>query len=364
MTTKALDWAAVAWAPYSRRSEMFARELGGRLHCIHYLRFQSPRHAPFKYVLQGIHTLIVLVRERPRAVHVQTPPFCCGLVVLLYCAISGARFVTEYHSAAFEPIWRWAQPVQRLLARRAAMNIVTSEHWATLVRSWGGAALVMHDPFLDLPAGEPFPVAHGFTVAFAGTFAPDEPLNAVLEAASRLPDVHVYITGDTAKAPAGVLARAPANVTFTGFLHPNGEYVGLLRAVDAVMVLTTRDQTLQLAGCEAVAVGKPLITSDWPYLRDLFAAGAVFVAPTGESIRAGIADVIERHGELEREISAFREERQAEWAGRLARLRASVSETRHSQRRLEGGKGHEGLHHGRRRLHRRQLGRSPSPARR
>ena len=39
-------WAAVAWAPYSRRSEMFARELGGKLHCIHYLRFQYPLHAP------------------------------------------------------------------------------------------------------------------------------------------------------------------------------------------------------------------------------------------------------------------------------------------------------------------------------
>ncbi len=89
------DWVAIAWAPYSRRSEMFARELGGELHCVHYLRFQSPPYAPFKYVLQAVRTLWILFRDRPRAVHVQNPPFVCGLVVHLYCRLSGAGFVTE-----------------------------------------------------------------------------------------------------------------------------------------------------------------------------------------------------------------------------------------------------------------------------
>jgi hypothetical protein len=64
---------------------MFARELGGPLRCIHYLRFQSPIVAPLKYPLQALKTMQVLWRERPRAVHVQTPPFVVGLVVDLYC---------------------------------------------------------------------------------------------------------------------------------------------------------------------------------------------------------------------------------------------------------------------------------------
>jgi glycosyltransferase involved in cell wall biosynthesis len=299
---------------------MFARELGATLHCVHYLRFQSPAHAPVKYVLQTVRTLQVLLRDRPTAVHVQNPPFVCGLVVALYCWLTGARYVVEHHSAAFGRPWRWALPLQKIVARRAVTNIVTNEHWADVVRSWGGHALVMYDAFLDLPRGEPFAVEPGPNVAFAGTFADDEPLAAVLAAAARLPDVHFYVTGDTRKAPAAALAGAPPNVVFTGFLDVNGAYLGLLRAVDVVVVLTTRDHTLQLAGCEAIAVGAPLVTSDWAYLRRLFATSAVYVAPTADSISDGVTEALRRRAELLREVEAVRLARRAEWRSRLDEL--------------------------------------------
>jgi glycosyltransferase involved in cell wall biosynthesis len=319
------DWLAVAWAPYSRMSDTFARELNGKLYCIHYLRFQSPPHAPLKYLLQSVRTLQVLFRERPRAVHVQNPPFVSGLVVYLYSRLSGAKFVLHYHSAAFGRAWDWALPVQKFLARRAATNIVTNQHWADLVRSWGGHTLVMLDPFLDLPDGTPFVTAPGFSVAVVSTFAEDEPLEAILEAAALLPDVHFYVTGDTRKKPDKFFAGAPANVTFTGFLDPYREYPGLLRAADAIMVLTTRDYTLQLGGCEAVAMGKPLITSDWPYLREVFSQGTVYVSASAESIRDGIQQLRERYDELAEEIITLRQESRRDWNNRMHELEALVA---------------------------------------
>ena len=321
-----LRWLAVAWAPFSRRSEMFARELRGPLHCIHYLKFRSKPHAPFKYVMQSVTTWRMLFRERPDAVHVQTPPFICGLVVAAYCRITGARFVVEYHSAAFERVWRWGAPLQRLVAREAACNIVTSEHWAEIVRSWGGEAIVMYDAFLDLPAGAPYEVGPGPTFAFISTFAEDEPVAEVLDAAAQLRDIDFFVTGDLAKAPSGLVAAAPPNVTFTGFLDPNTEYLGLLRAVDAVIVLTTRDHTLQLAGCEAAALGKPLVTSEWPYLRKLFPWGAEFVEPTAGSIRDGIARAVARLDELRNENEVLVRIRREEWNARLAQLHTVVGE--------------------------------------
>lgn len=325
MASQPSTWIAVAWAPYSRMSDTFARELRGTLYCIHYLRFQSPPHAPLKYVLQALRTLQVLFSERPAAVHVQTPPFVCGLVVALYCRLTGARYVLHYHSAAFASIWNWAKPIQRMLARGAATNIVTNEHWARIVRDWGGHALVMVDPFLDLPEGEPFPMRPGFSVAFVSTFAPDEPTEAVLRAAVMLPEVNFYITGNLQKLPAALRALAPPNVTFTGFLDPYSAYPGLLRAADAIMVLTTRDHTLQLGGCEAIAVGKPLITSDWPYLRDVFARGTVYVSDTAESIRDGVLELRGRYEELRQETIALREESRREWDERLRQLAARVA---------------------------------------
>lgn len=314
-------WAAVAWAPHSRRSEMFARELGGDLHCIHYLRFQSPRYAPFKYPLQAVKTLAVLFRERPAAVHVQDPPFLCPWIVSLYCLLTGAVFVIEYHSAAFGSAWKLGRPVQRWVARRAAANIVTNEHWAEVVGAWGGRTLVMYDAFLDLPAGEPYEVGDGFTVAFLCTFAADEPAQAVVDAARLLPDVRFYVTGDTRRARE-VVASAPDNVTFTGFLDPNGAYLGLLRAADVAIVLTTRDHTLQLAGCEAMAVGTPLVTSHWAYLRELFGDGAVYVEHDADSIARGVEEAREHLALLRREVEQVRAHRRAEWRERMDALRA------------------------------------------
>jgi glycosyltransferase involved in cell wall biosynthesis len=320
---------------------MFARELGGKLYCIHYLKFQSPLHAPIKYVLQSLRTLKVLFHERPTAVHVQNPPFVCGLVVYLYCKLTGGCFVTEHHSAAFDRAWEWASPIQRYVARRAVVNLVTSAHWAAIMDSWGAKALVMHDPFLDLPQGEPYRLKDGFNVAFVSTFASDEPAKEVVSAAALVPDVNFYITGDPRKARDDIRVNAGSNITFTGFLDMNRDYLGLLRGVDAVMVLTTRDHTLQLAGCEAIAVGRPLITSDWQYLRGLFGAGTLFVSHTAESIAAGVREMRDRHEELEEEIIGFRRERRRDWDERLSHLQSLVAAAL-----KEGGRTQQGQRHG------------------
>lgn len=319
------DWLAVSWAPYSRMSDTFARELKGKLYCIHYLRFQSPPHAPLKYLLQSVRTLQVLFRERPRSVHVQNPPFVSGLVVYLYSRLFGAKYVLHYHSAAFGRIWDWALPVQKFIARRATTNIVTSSHWADIVQSWGGHTLVMLDPFLDLPPGTAFQTAPGFCVAVVSTFASDEPIEAILDAARLLPNFHFYITGDTRKKTADFIDNAPENITFTGFLDPYSDYPGLLRAADAIMVLTTRNHTLQLGGCEAVAVGKPLITSDWPYLQEVFPKGAVYVSPTAESIRDGILKMQAGYVKFSEEVIALRRESRLDWNKRLNELKELVA---------------------------------------
>jgi len=318
-------WMVIAWAPYSRRSEVFARELRATLRCIHYLKFQAPPYAPFKYILQAVRTLQTLFEQRPEVVFVQNPPFVSGLVVSFYCRIARAQYVLDHHSAAFAPIWNWTQPIQKRLARDAVVNIVTNQHWADVIHSWKAPALVMGDPFADLPPGEQFPIASGLTtMAFVQTFAPDEPLEAVLEAAAQLPDVHLYVTGDISRRSASFLEGKPHNVTYTGFL-PDSQYVGLLRAVDAIIVLTTRDHTLQLGGCEAVSAGKPLIVSDWLFLRQFFSKGAVYVKNSPENICQGIREVQRRKGQLRREIVALRAENRQEWQAKLVELKALVN---------------------------------------
>ena len=298
---------------------MFSRTLGGSLYCINYFRQRNRWLTPIKYILQSFGTLKVLFLEKPSAIHVQNPPFVCSLVVYLYCLLFGAGYVIDHHSASFSPVWDWASPIQKKLARSAMTNIVTNQYWADIIRTWNAKALIMGDAFLDLPDGTQYPVSDKFNIVFISTFSIDEPISQVLKAVVQTPDVHMYITGDARNISRDYLANKPANVTFTGFL-PENEYIGLLRSADAVMALTTRDHTLQLGGCEAVSVGQPLITSDWPFLQKFFNQGTVYVKNNPESIRRGIISIQEKQQKLRLEIKHLRERGRQEWKSQLREL--------------------------------------------
>jgi glycosyltransferase involved in cell wall biosynthesis len=318
-------WIFVAWAPHGRRTELLAKELQIKSYFIHYLKFQVPRYAPLKYILQALRTFQVLLKERPTVVFAQNPPFFCSLVAYLYCRLTRSKFVIDHHSDVFSSRWKWALSIQRFLARRALTNLVTNQHWADIVKSWSADVFILPDPFVTLPEVESLTIKPGFNVVFINTFALDEPIEAVLEAASQLPEVHFYITGNTKKKPASFFASIPANVTFTGFL-PDQQYFGLLRAAQAVMSLTTRNYTLQGGGCEAVSLGKALITSDWPYLRELFAKGTIYVSNSSDSIRDGILRMQYQYRDLEKEIAAFRENTRQEWDLRFVQLKEIIVE--------------------------------------
>ncbi|MBC7250198.1 MAG: hypothetical protein H5T62_07925 [Anaerolineae bacterium] len=310
----------IAWAPHNRRSQQLAAALGLELHFIHRLRYRSPFHAPVKYPLMAMETWRLLARARPEVVFVQNPPPLLPLVVLAFAARHPLRLVVDHHTAAFSRAWAWLGPLRPWIARRAAVNLVTNEHWQEVIQTWGGKSLILDDVPTRFPEREPYPLPAGQHVAVISSFAPDEPLEEVLGAARVLPEVHFHITGDVRRASAWLLQAAPSNVQFTGFL-PDEQYFGLLRAVDAIVVLTTRDHTNQRGGCEGVWLGKPLVLSDWPALRRAFHGGAVFVRNTAMDIARGVREALERWGELSAGIHALQRERRVHWVKISACLR-------------------------------------------
>ena len=86
------------------------------------------------------------------------------------------------------------------------------------------------------------------------------------------------------------LDNKPDNVVFTGFVS-YGDYVSLLRHVDAVIVLTNRDKTMLSGAFEALAVGKPLITSNWNCLMQYYSKGAICIDNSTAQIKEAIQTV-------------------------------------------------------------------------
>jgi glycosyltransferase involved in cell wall biosynthesis len=309
----------IAWAAHNRRSQLLAEKFHIPLHLVFSLKRRFYL-APLRYVLQTIKTFIVLFRDKPDVVFVQNPPIFSVLSVYLYSRLYDAKYIIDDHSAAlFGARWRWSLPVHAFLSRRAITTIVTNEYLEAIVKRWRAKTYIVADIPTVFPEGKPFTVNGKFNIAVINTFSSDEPLGEVLKAATFLHDVEFYVTGDPSRAKKEIFRNVPENLSFTGFL-PDEDYFGLLRAVDAIMVLTTRNHTMQRGACEAVSLGKPIITSDWPLLRTYFNKGTVHVDNSSEDIQKGVLRVLDQKEKLEREILALQKERWREWKAKKTQL--------------------------------------------
>ena len=285
----------ISWAASCSRSDHTARELGGRSHMVYSAALGShPATVVLKYLLQGVRTLRILLRERPSAVFVMTPPVIAALPVWLYCRAAGIPYVLDAHTAAFlHPRWTRLQWLQRWLTRGAATTLVTNPYLAQLVERGGGHATIVRDvPILFAPGA--FPRATTFTVAMVCSFNDDEPVAAMFQAAARLPDVTFYVTGNPRHLKRETVAAAPANLHLTGFLS-TADYGDLVTRADAVMTLTTRDHTMLRAAYEAIYQGTPVVVSDWPVLREAFDEGAVHVDNSVDAIVAAVRTLQANH---------------------------------------------------------------------
>ena len=323
----------IAWERYERRSDLLAQHLGATMHHIYVGQRGSVLRAPGRYVRQAWQTWRVLQQERPDVVLVQNPPIFCALVAYLYARQRRAGYVIDSHSAMFlSPKWRWSLWLHRRLSRRAIATIAHNQPQARLVEGWGCPSCRISFVPGAYAAGTPPARRAPFEIVVISTFGEDEPTGEIVEAARRLPNVQFYITGDVERAGPTLPVHKPANVEFTGYL-PNEQYVGLLRGVDAIMDLTTRDDTLLSGGFEAVSLGTPMIISDWKVLRDYFSAGAVYVGNTAASIYEGVLRAQREQAALRLGIGQLQATLNREWESEFAALQRLLSEYESSRRR-------------------------------
>jgi glycosyltransferase involved in cell wall biosynthesis len=127
-------------------------------------------------------------------------------------------------------------------------------------------------------------------VLFPLSYANDEPVDEILEAARALPSVEFVMTGN---APSAVIDAAPSNVLFTGFLSHEA-YSELVQDAALVGALTNRPHTMQRAGYEALERSKPILTTDTEALRHYYGDFAVYADRnnSSESIVSALTRVL------------------------------------------------------------------------
>jgi hypothetical protein len=316
----------IAWAPYQRRAEILAEHLGASLSFIYYEKANKFLEIPVRYAIQARRTWHTLHNERPDIIFVENPPIFCALVASIYAWRNGARYVIDSHTGAFlSPKWRWSVWLHRLLSKNALVTIVHNTSQEKIVKAWGCRYLVMGFTPGNYPVGEVFDFSAQFNIAVISSFHEDEPIDLVFEAAALLPDVSFYVTGDCRRIAPNIVAKKPENCYLTGYISYE-QYVGLLRGADAIMALTSSNDTLLMGGFEAVSVGTPMIISNWQILREYFSLGTVYVYNSVQGIREGIGLAKSEQTRFKQEILVLQNQLDEEWRHNYAILQQILHE--------------------------------------
>jgi glycosyltransferase involved in cell wall biosynthesis len=285
-----IGWVAVAWFAH-RRTQSLCQSLKMPLHV-----FQTKRTGLSRYILLSLRTLAFLAEAKPTNLIVQNPSVGAAVLCLLVRPVFRFRLIIDAHNEAVRPYNynNYAmRAVARWLHRHSDLTIVTNEMLARQVRQHGGRSFVLFDQIPEPPAGLSGHLSVDLEVLVVSTFAPDEPLAEIINAALLVPEARFFVTGRPSKHWANT--KIPENVVFTGFLSEQA-YWDEMRKASIVLDLTEMKACIVCGAYEAIAAGKPLILSEDEAARALFLDAAEYTRNNAGAIAAAIRRVA---GELD-----------------------------------------------------------------
>ncbi|MCJ0902130.1 glycosyltransferase [Rhodococcus sp. ARC_M6] len=263
----------ISWINYHGRSQELAEKLGVDA------QFLEPadtrRNLIRRYASAIRWTISTLRATDSNSVYLMLPPAPALLTVLLFKG-RNRMLVADLHTGFFlDSKWKWFTPLGLRLLRNS-VALVTNEGLRAKCEAAGVRSIVLHDILEDRTKDPVAQRPDGSDLVLCPlSYANDEPVDQLLQAARQCPDLKFVFTG---KAPQAVRDQAPKNVHFTGFVKTE-DYLDLLNQSSAVVALTTRDLTMQRAGYEALMYGKPQVTSNFVVLREFLGEAAHYVDP-------------------------------------------------------------------------------------
>ena len=276
-----------------RRSLELSSALGCKL-------FVLEHKGLYRYLRCIFSTVKIVHRERPKCLFVQNPSMVLACLAVLFLRFFYRPFIiVDRHSnfmlnnkSRFSIYELFFRILSMVTIRLADLTIVTNEELSNHIELEGGKPFVLPDKIPCINAINQNN-CNSPSVLFISSFASDEPISTIWDAAEILKasNITFYVSGNTNKLNKALYKKKPTNIILTGYL-PDQNYIDLLFCVDICIILTRSEYTL-LCGCyEAIAAGRPFITSNTKVLQHLFKE-AFFVENNAESIVDGIKNILE-----------------------------------------------------------------------
>ena len=312
----------IAWEKHRRTSEI-AASLGD----VGLFQLESNSCFLVRYFSLIARTILVLLRHRPKLVIVQSPSLLLSVLAIALGKVFGFRLIVDAHNGGVRPFhskYKWTTPIFGFIHKYADATIVTNDVLARVIKKNGGTPFVLEDKIPKLNKGHKISLKGDFNLVAICTFEDDEPYQEIIQCAKLLDKrTYIYLTGRYEKINKEIVAKAPSNVFFTGFL-PEQDYVNLLNSCNAIIDLTLEPDCLVCGAYEAVATETPVILSNDPSLRNYFFKGAVYVENNAESLAEGIKALIEHEAEIKHSMHQLKGELQMSWSCKLLDLKLLI----------------------------------------
>ena len=297
-----------------RRNRSMAASVGATLHELEYRG-----NALARYCVLIVRTIRLVRGAKPDLIFFQNPSLVLAALIagLKTLGVIRCKTIGDFHNAGVHP------PTARFLVpwivRRCDLVLVSNSNLAPTIEAAGGRCLAMPDP---LPSMEVIPAGDSladrsvatptkFAVLFVCSWAPDEPIAAVLEAAELLegtdPDISITITGRPKLAATGWVRDLPHNVELPGYLSDH-EFERRLANCSVILDLTTRADCMVCGAYEAVSVGVPMILSNNEPTVRYFRKGALYTDNSAQDIARLILEARGRHTQLRQEVIELKDE--------------------------------------------------------
>lgn len=308
----------IEWAEYASRADSLANAVGAKTVFIGKVNKHKNLFYSFSsYPVKIFENYKIIKNEKPAVVYITNTNWIIAFVNLIFSKLFGHKLILDSHSCAFDHEFiKYPLPLSKRFAKCADLSIVTNESHYHLLKENKAEVLIVSDiPFEDkLITNDKITLSDKFNILYICTYAPDEPFYEVFSAAEKNSNVQIYVTGQFKRI--NLNPNDYPHVKFTGFLS-NEDYRKYLNNAEAIMTLTTREDTMQRAGSESISVSKPLITSNTKMLRNYFNKGTIFVDNTSKGIAKGFEEMIKSYADLKKGIEELKEKRKKIFSEKL-----------------------------------------------
>lgn len=284
----------------------------------------------FDYLIKSFFSTFHILLNPPEILWIQLPPTPLIYIALLYKKLKkDVILIADCHNGLFNE--KWLKYLDMDLLNKFDILLVHNKNMES-VAVHAGFDPVKVEVLEDKPSDKPRRIISNSNleintpfVLMPCSFAEDEPLKYVFEAAELIPKITIVISGNYQRTSnRHDISNLPDNVILTGFLSEL-KFDSLFMQANCIMGLTTKDDVQLSVANEAVGFEKPMILSDTKLLRDLFSKGAIYVKNfEPNSIAGGIKKALIDCEMLTKEIKELKKERNERWICQAEKIKIKI----------------------------------------